>query len=200
MSSYTISTWQYLLGCERWCNWKQNAHWHTVPFSPVPWPFGSSGGHDRQFSRFSSAGGHCDCEHFLHGQCRNRRKWWQPWFQLSSNLLTKCCKILPALFDSEMILHPMFLSIKISGLYKWSTLSVIFVSRCGLAVRRLAGKQKDLGSIRFGSPFSSLQKIVVYGHCLVTLPTQFNETLKWLTQLPTLMQNHSGGDSVASRC
>ena len=28
----------------------------------------------------------------------------------------------------------------------------------------------------------------------------FNETLKWLTQLPTLMQNHSGGDSVTSRC
>ena len=27
-----------------------------------------------------------------------------------------------------------------------------------------------------------------------------NETLKWLTQLPTLMQSHSGGDSVASRC
>ena len=26
-----------------------------------------------------------------------------------------------------------------------------------------------------------------------------NETLRWLTQLPTLMQNHSGGDSVASR-
>ena len=46
------------------------------------------------------------------------------------------------------------------------------VSRCGLAVRRLAGQQKDLGSIRFGSPFSSLQKIVVYGHCLVTLSTQ----------------------------
>ena len=34
-----------------------------------------------------------------------------------------------------------------------------YVSRCGLAVRRLAGKQKDLGSIRFGSPFSSLQKL-----------------------------------------
>ena len=33
------------------------------------------------------------------------------------------------------------------------------VSRYGLAVRRLAGKQKDLGSIRFGSPFSSLQKL-----------------------------------------
>ena len=35
----------------------------------------------------------------------------------------------------------------------------VFVSRCGLAVRRLAGKQKDLGSIRFGSPSSSLQKL-----------------------------------------
>ena len=27
-----------------------------------------------------------------------------------------------------------------------------------------------------------------------------DETLKWLTQLPALMQNHSGGDSVTSRC
>ena len=34
-----------------------------------------------------------------------------------------------------------------------------FMSRCGLAVRRLAGKQKDFGSIRFGSPFSSLLKL-----------------------------------------
>ena len=34
-----------------------------------------------------------------------------------------------------------------------------FVSWCGRAVRRLAGKQKDLGSIRLGSPFSSLQKL-----------------------------------------
>ena len=33
------------------------------------------------------------------------------------------------------------------------------VSRCGLAVRRLAGKQKDLGSIRVGTPFSFLQKL-----------------------------------------
>ena len=44
------------------------------------------------------------------------------------------------------------------------TLSV--VSRCGLAVRRLAGKQKDLGSIRLAgklknldSLFSSLQNL-----------------------------------------
>ena len=34
------------------------------------------------------------------------------------------------------------------------------VSRCGLAVRRLVGKQKNLGSIRFGSAFSSsLQRL-----------------------------------------
>ena len=38
-----------------------------------------------------------------------------------------------------------------------------YVSPCGLAVRRQAGEQKDLGSIRFGSPFSSE---------IVTLPTQ----------------------------
>ena len=56
----------------------------------------------------------------------------------------------------------------------------------------------SLGSIRFGSRFSS--KMVVYGHCLVTLPAQLMKTLKWFTQLPTLMQSHSGGDSVASRC
>ena len=48
--------------------------------------------------------------------------------------------------------------------------SKLFVNRCGLAVKRYAGKQKDLGSIRFGSPLSS--KMVVYVHCLVTLPTQ----------------------------
>ena len=27
-----------------------------------------------------------------------------------------------------------------------------------------------------------------------------NETLKYLTQMPTFMQSYSGGDSVASRC
>ena len=70
------------------------------------------------------------------------------------------------------------------------------MSRCGLAVRHLAGKQKDLGSIRFGSPSSSLQKLWFMDTVLCTI----NETLEWLTQLPTLMQSHSGGDSVASRC
>ena len=40
-----------------------------------------------------------------------------------------------------------------------TVISTSLVSQCDLAVRRLAGKQKDLGSIRFGSPFSSLQKL-----------------------------------------
>ena len=40
--------------------------------------------------------------------------------------------------------------------------------------------------ICFGSPFSS--KVVVCGHCLVTLSLTFYETLKWLSSLPTVMQ------------
>ena len=36
----------------------------------------------------------------------------------------------------------------------------------------------------FGSPFSS--KVVVCGHCLVTLSLTINETLKWLSSLPIL--------------
>ena len=46
----------------------------------------------------------------------------------------------------------------------------LLVSRCGLVVRRYAGKQEGLGSVCFGTPFSS--KCVVYGHCIVTLPTE----------------------------
>ena len=70
--------------------------------------------------------------------------------------------------------------------------SHITVSRCGLAVRHLAGEAEGLwfDPLRLSFLFSS--KIVIYGHC--------RETLKWFTQLPTLMQNHSGGDSVTSRC
>ena len=65
---------------------------------------------------------------------------------------------------------------------------------------------KALGWYAEGPRFDPLRlsfffkKIVFYGHCLATLPTQLLKTLKWLTQLPTLMQNHSGGDSVTSRC
>ena len=39
---------------------------------------------------------------------------------------------------------------------------------------------------RFGSPFSS--EAVVWGRCLVTLSLTINETFKWLSSLPTLMQ------------
>ena len=47
--------------------------------------------------------------------------------------------------------------------------ATLSVSRLGLVVRRSAGKRKGAGSTpRFGSPFSS--KMVIYGHCLVTLP------------------------------
>ena len=41
------------------------------------------------------------------------------------------------------------------------------VSQFGLAVRRQAGKQRDLGSNLLGAPFSS--QVVVCGQCLVTL-------------------------------
>ena len=53
------------------------------------------------------------------------------------------------------------------------------MSWCGLAVRHLAGKQKDLGSIRFSSPFSSFKNCGLW-----TLSYDFahtiNETLKGL--------------------
>ena len=71
------------------------------------------------------------------------------------------------------------------------------MSRFGLAVRRKAGIQKDLGPIRFGSPFS-LKKCGLW-----TLSCDFahtiNDTLKCLTQLPALMQSRFGGDGVTSR-
>ena len=61
------------------------------------------------------------------------------------------------------------------------------VSRFGLAVRRSAGKQKGYGSIplRLSLLF---KKVVVCGHCLVTLSFTINETSIWLSSLPILMQ------------
>ena len=58
-----------------------------------------------------------------------------------------------------------------------------------------AGKQKDLGS-------NPLLLSFLFKRCgLLTLASDFvhriNETLKWLSSLPILMQSHSGGDSVA---
>ena len=52
----------------------------------------------------------------------------------------------------------------------------VAVSRCGLVVRRLAGKQKDLGSIRFGSPFSS--KIVFFWTLSCDFVHTINENIK----------------------
>ena len=56
-----------------------------------------------------------------------------------------------------------------------------------------------------GPQFDPLQLSFLFRKCFLwTLSYGFactvNETLKWLTQLPTLMQSHSVGDSVASRC
>ena len=50
----------------------------------------------------------------------------------------------------------------------------------GLASRRTSVR------FRFGSPFSS--KVVVCGHCLVTLSLTINEILIWLSSLPIVMQ------------
>ena len=63
-------------------------------------------------------------------------------------------------------------------------LNNVGVNRFGLAVR-LVSRGTSV-RIRFGSPFSS--KAVVCGHCLVTLSLAVNETLKWLSSLPILMQ------------
>ncbi len=54
-------------------------------------------------------------------------------------------------------------------------------SRFGLAV-----SGRTWVRYRFGSPFSS--KVVVFGNCLVTLSPTINETLKWFSSLPILMQ------------
>ena len=63
------------------------------------------------------------------------------------------------------------------------------VSRFDLAVGRQSGKQKGLGSIPLRLSQLSLQKkVVVCGHRLVTLSLTINETLKWLSSLPILLQ------------
>jgi len=48
-------------------------------------------------------------------------------------------------------------------------------------------------SLVFLKPFSMISwKVVIYGHCLVTLPRTMNKRWrKWLTPVPILMQNHS---------
>ena len=68
-----------------------------------------------------------------------------------------------------------------------------------------SGKLESLGWKAEGPRFGPLRLSFLFKTCVLwTLSGYFahtiNETLKWLTQLPTLMQSHSGGDSVASRC
>ena len=50
-----------------------------------------------------------------------------------------------------------------------------------------AGKQKGLGVIPLLLSFL-FKKVVVCGHCLVTLSLIINETLKWISSLPILIQ------------
>ena len=55
-----------------------------------------------------------------------------------------------------------------------------------------------VGSIPlFGSIFSS--KVEICGHRLVTLPLTINETFKWLSSLPILVQNRSSGGDMNKR-
>ena len=61
------------------------------------------------------------------------------------------------------------------------------VSRFGPAVKRQPGKQKGLGSIPLRLSFL-FKKGVVCGHCLVTLSLTINETVKWFSSPPILMQ------------
>ena len=70
--------------------------------------------------------------------------------------------------------------------YEWLARSTTtLASRFGLAVRLVSGRTSV--RYRFGSPFSS-KKVVVCGHCLVTLSLTINETLKWLSSLTISMQ------------
>ena len=61
------------------------------------------------------------------------------------------------------------------------------VSWFGPAVRCYAGKQKGLSLIPLWLPLL-FKKVVVCRHCLVALSLTINETLKWLSSLPILMQ------------
>ena len=64
--------------------------------------------------------------------------------------------------------------------------------RFGLAVRRQAGKQKDLGSTPLRLSFL-FKEVVVCGHCLVTLSLTINETFK---MAPIAAHLNAGGDNV----
>ena len=81
------------------------------------------------------------------------------------------------------------LKISVQGPFKHHVylLTSLIESRFGPAVRRQAGKQNGLGSIPLRLSFL-FKTVVVCGHCLVILSLRINETLKWLSLLPILMQ------------
>ena len=66
------------------------------------------------------------------------------------------------------------------------------MSRFGLAVKRLGGKQKDLGSIALRLSIL-FKKVAVCGHCPVTSSLTINDIYIGSHRCPC----HSGGDSVA---
>ena len=70
------------------------------------------------------------------------------------------------------------------------------VSRFGLAVRRSAGKRKDLGSIPLRLSFF-FKNVVVCGHCLVTLSITSYRNLKMALIAAHLNAGGDSGDSVA---
>ena len=62
------------------------------------------------------------------------------------------------------------------------------LSMFGLAERRKVVMWRRFKvQVSIGSLFS--EKAVVYGHCLVTFPLTVNQTIKWLTLLPSVMQD-----------
>ena len=72
------------------------------------------------------------------------------------------------------------------------------MSRLGLAERHRYFSRRTSVRIRLGSPFSS--KVVVCGHCLVTLSLTINKTLKSLSSPPILMQKSYWRWRCRGRC
>ena len=77
------------------------------------------------------------------------------------------------------------------GAAKCSRLCLVSVSRLGLAVTEAIGlyalRRASDGLIPLRLSFL-FKKVVVSGHCRLTLSLTVNEPLKWLASLPILMQ------------
>ena len=64
------------------------------------------------------------------------------------------------------------LTFKTQSATKLTDMGFVHVSQFGLAVRHWAGKREDLGSVPLRLSFL-FKKVVVCGHCLVTLSITF---------------------------